>query len=82
MRVIKAPFRPRGGVHPGYFKNLTADKPARSMPMPSELYVSMAQHLGAPAKPLVKKGDAIAGAAIGAANGFVSAACIAGRRQG
>lgn len=75
MRVIKAPFRPRGGVHPGYFKNLTADKPARPIPMPPELYVSMAQHLGAPAKPLVKKGDAVLqGQAIGAANGFVSAA--------
>ncbi len=75
MRVIQAPFRPRGGVHPGYFKNLTADKPVRPMPLPPVLYVAMAQHLGAPAKPLVKKGDAVLqGQAIGAANGFVSAA--------
>ncbi len=74
MRVIKAPFRPRGGVHPSYFKALTADKPSRTMPLPPVLYVAMSQHLGAPARPLVKKGDAVLrGQAIGAANGFVSA---------
>lgn len=75
MRVIKAPFRPRGGVHPKYFKSVTAEKPVRVMPLPPVLYVAMSQHLGAPAKPLVKKGDAVLrGQPIGAPNGFVSAA--------
>ncbi len=75
MRVIKAPFRPRGGVHPKYFKDLTAGKPVRNMPLPSLLRVAMTQHLGAPALPVVKKGDAVTrGQLIGKPNGFVSAA--------
>ncbi|MFN2350490.1 MAG: RnfABCDGE type electron transport complex subunit C, partial [Kiritimatiellia bacterium] len=75
MRVIKAIHKPRGGIHPAYHKNLTADQPAQAIPLPPTLFVSMAQHLGAPSKPLVKKGDALTwGQLIGAAEGFVSAA--------
>jgi electron transport complex protein RnfC len=45
------------------------------MPLPGTLRVSMAQHLGAPAKPLVKKGDTVLrGQVIGEAAGFISAA--------
>jgi electron transport complex protein RnfC len=45
------------------------------MPLPALLRVSMAQHLGAPAKPLVKKGDTVLrGQRIGEPAGFISAA--------
>ena len=38
------------------------------------MYISMSQHLGAPAKPLVQKGDKVkAGQLIGASAGFISA---------
>ena len=57
--ALKAKFRPPGGVHPEYRKELTVDKPTRQMPLPALLSVSMSQHLGAPARPLVKKGDTV-----------------------
>ena len=50
MKVTKAKFRFHGGVHPPYNKELARGKAIERMPMPSELVVSMSQHLGAPAK--------------------------------
>ena len=45
------------------------------VPLPPLLIVSMAQHLGKPATPTVKKGDAVRrGDVIGSASGFISAA--------
>jgi len=42
------------------------------MPVPSEIVVSMSQHLGKPAKPLVKVGDEVKkGQRIGEADGFI-----------
>jgi len=69
--VSKATFR--GGVHPPSTK-WTADKPVETLPLPPRLVVPMAQNLGAPAKPVVKKGDAVKrGQKIGEADGFISA---------
>ncbi|MFU8780339.1 MAG: electron transport complex subunit RsxC [Kiritimatiellia bacterium] len=74
MRTTRALRKLRGSIHPQYFKGLTADCPIISMPTPAKLYVSMAQHLGAPAKPIVAKGDTvIRGQCIAEANGFISA---------
>lgn len=68
-----ATFR-RGGVHPADRKELSKDKAIERMPLPSELIVSMSQHLGAPATPLKKKGDTVSkGEVIGSASSFVSA---------
>lgn len=65
---------PRGGVHPADKKELSKEKAIERMPLPSELAVSMSQHLGAPATPLKKKGDAVAkGERIGQAASFISA---------
>ncbi|MBN1556728.1 MAG: electron transport complex subunit RsxC [Lentisphaerae bacterium] len=65
--------RPRG-VHPDDRKALSAAMPVETLPLPSILRVSMAQHLGAPATPVVKKGEAVRrGQRIGAASGFISA---------
>lgn len=73
--ILKAQFRSRGGVHPEYRKELAAGKPSREMPLPAILSVSMSQHLGAPALPLVKKGDTVLrGQPIGEPAGFISAA--------
>ena len=68
-----ATFR-RGGVHPADRKELSKDKAIERQPLPSELIVSMSQHLGAPATPLKKKGDTVKkGEVIGSASSYVSA---------
>jgi len=75
MKTEKARFKVKGGVHPGYFKALARNKAIEDLPMPGMLRVSMSQHLGAPATPLVKKGDTVLrGQIIGEAAGFISAA--------
>ena len=48
-----------GGVHPDENKFLSCDKPVQEFPEPDILVVPMSQHIGAPCKPLVKKGDAV-----------------------
>ena len=74
MKTVQSAFKFHGGVHPQYNKDLAASKPIEAMPLPKQLVVSMSQHLGAPAKCLVKKGDAVAkGQLIGERNGFISA---------
>jgi electron transport complex protein RnfC len=75
MKATQAQFRGKGGIHPVYHKDLSRDKAIEVMPVPALLIVSMAQHLGAPAKPIVKKGDTVLrGQCIGEAAGFISAA--------
>lgn len=69
----KATFK-RGGVHPDDMKRLSKDKAVEVLPIPGELYVSMSQHLGAPATPLKAKGDRVEkGEVIGKASSFISA---------
>ena len=48
-----------GGVHPDENKILSCDKPIQVFPEPDVLVVPMSQHIGAPCKPLVKKGDPV-----------------------
>ena len=48
-----------GGVHPKENKRYAEDKPVQVFPEPDLLVIPMAQHIGAPCKPLVKKGDAV-----------------------
>ena len=74
MKTIKAQFGFKGGVHPQYHKDLAAEQPIERLPLPKTLAISMSQHLGAPAKCLVQKGDVVAkGQLIGERNGFISA---------
>ncbi|MCI7605833.1 MAG: electron transport complex subunit RsxC [Spirochaetales bacterium] len=69
----KATFK-RGGVHPDDMKRLAKDKAVEILPIPGELYVSMSQHLGAPATPLKAKGDRVEkGEVVGKASSFISA---------
>ena len=52
-------FRFFGGIHPEEQKHLSCDVPIRDFPEPDILVVPMSQHIGAPCKPLVKKGDTV-----------------------
>lgn len=61
-----------GGVHPNDNK-ITADAPIEVFPILDKVYISMAQHLGAPATPVVAKGDKVkVGDVIGEPAGFIS----------
>ena len=73
MKTVKSAFKFKGGVHPDYNKELARDKAIERMPVPAELVISMSQHLGAPAKCIVKPGDyVVRGQLIGEKNGFIS----------
>lgn len=62
-----------GGIHPNPMK-LTADKPVQPTAEPTVVRILLSQHIGAPAKCIVKVGDEVkAGQMIGEAAGFVSA---------
>lgn len=64
----------RGGIHPDDGKAMSKDKPITAIQAGPLLYYSMSQHIGAPAKPVVAKGDhVIRGQKIAEAGGFVSA---------
>jgi electron transport complex protein RnfC len=73
MKTVKSSFRFKGGVHPDYQKELARGKAIEVLPLPSQLVVSMSQHLGAPAKCVVSVGDFVKrGQIIGEKNGFIS----------
>ena len=62
-----------GGVHPAENK-LSAASPIREAALPKQAVFSMFQHIGAPAKPVVQKGDEVkVGTLLAEAGGFVSA---------
>lgn len=67
-----------GGIHPAYNKDLTSDNPIAVMPLPKRVKLLYKQHLGAPCKPLVQKGDVVAvGQKIADTDAFVAAPIIA-----
>ncbi|MBA2849159.1 electron transport complex protein RnfC [Thermosulfuriphilus ammonigenes] len=59
VQAIKKYTFDKGGIHPPDHKELTRNLPVETMPLPDELWVSMAQHFGAPATPLVKRKDRV-----------------------
>ena len=62
-----------GGVHPEENK-LTHDAVTQVAALPKQAIYPLSQHIGAPAKPVVKKGDKVkVGTMIAEAGGFVSA---------
>ena len=64
-----------GGVHPDDSK-LASEEAIEDLALPQVAYISMAQHLGAPATPVVQKGDTVkVGQLIASPSGFMSA-CI------
>lgn len=62
-----------GGVHPKDSK-LSADEAIKTIALPEHAIIPLSQHIGAPATPVVAKGDhVLAGQLIAKATGFMSA---------
>lgn len=62
-----------GGIHPNDGKKLSKDKPIQDILPKGELVYPLSQHIGAPAKAIVAKGDRVlAGQKIAESGGFVS----------
>lgn len=63
----------KGGIHPYEGKELAEDAPIKEVLPKGELVFPLSQHIGAPAKPVVAKGDTVLkGQKIAEAGGFVS----------
>ena len=62
-----------GGIHPYDGKDLSKDKPIKEILPKGDLFYPLSQHIGAPATPIVAKGDhVLTGQKIAEAGGFVS----------
>ena len=63
-----------GGVHPHDNKIYSAHQPITECPLPAKAIIPLVQHIGAPAQPVVEKGQKVkVGELIAKAGGFVSA---------
>lgn len=63
-----------GGIHPAEHKAESNSTPIEAIPLPSELWLPLSMHIGAPAVPTVKVGDTVCkGQIIASAQGGVSA---------
>ena len=63
-----------GGIHPDDGKRFSKDREVEPVMPHGEMVYPLSQHIGAPAKPVVKKGDfVLKGQVIAEAGGFVSA---------
>ncbi len=69
-----AKFTFAGGIHPYDGKDLSKDKPIKEILPKGDLFYPLSQHIGAPAVPIVEKGDhVLTGQKIAESGGFVSA---------
>ena len=63
----------KSGVHPDDYKFLTESLGIEQMPQPSEVFIPLQQHIGAPCKALVNVGDEVrVGQVIGSSAAYVS----------
>jgi Na+-translocating ferredoxin:NAD+ oxidoreductase subunit C len=63
----------RGGIHPEENK-LSASQPVMKLPLPASVSIPISQHIGAPAVPVVERGEQVkTGQIIAKTGGFVSA---------
>lgn len=63
-----------GGIHPNEGKEMSMEKPIKEYLPKGDCVYPLSQHIGAPASPVVKKGDRVlVGQKIAEAKGFVSA---------
>jgi len=68
-------YRFRGGVHPAEGKKLSRECPIQVPPLLDTYVVPLMQHIGAPPKVVVKKGDSVLrGQILAEPGGFISAA--------
>ncbi|MCG2796167.1 MAG: electron transport complex subunit RsxC [Actinomycetia bacterium] len=64
----------RGGIHPPYQKEATANRATARISLPAEVVIPMRQHVGAPNSPTVRVWDRVeAGQKIGDSEAFISA---------
>lgn len=71
-RIVLKTFR-KGGVHPTENK-ISANAAIEILPLPKQVSIPVSQHIGAPASPVVEKGDTVkTGQLIAQSQGFVSA---------
>lgn len=69
-----AKFTFKGGIHPFDGKEMSKNKEMVAFPASKEMVFPLSQHIGAPAKAIVQKGDRVLrGQRIAEAGGFVSA---------
>jgi len=67
-------FSFKGGVHPHHFKSQTEHLQTEVFPAPDKVFIPLSQHIGAPAKPVVKPGDRVlVGQVLAEPSGFISA---------
>ena len=67
----------RGGVHPYDGKEIAKDQPIVELKPQGLMVYPLSQHIGAPAKPVVQKGDRVlVGQKIAEAGGFISSCVI------
>ena len=67
-------FAIRGGVHPADRKALSSAKETTALPLPELLHIPVQQHIGAAAKPLVRRGQEVGkGERLAHSQGAVSA---------
>ena len=67
-------FKIRGGVHPQDRKQLSANQAIENLPLPPLLHIPLQQHIGAPAEPLVRRGETVLkGALLARSQGAISA---------
>lgn len=59
--MAKAKLTFMGGIHPYDGKDLSKDKPMKAVLPKGDLVYPLSQHIGAPARPIVAKGDHVAG---------------------
>jgi electron transport complex protein RnfC len=52
-------YRIRGGIHPDDHKRLSAGRAIEDLPLPPLLHIPLQQHIGAPAEPLVHRGERV-----------------------
>ncbi|MCF7945745.1 MAG: electron transport complex subunit RsxC [Spirochaetia bacterium] len=72
--MLKARTFKKGGVHPSDKKELTEKSVITDFPLSDTLCIPFSQHLGAPANPIISKGDTLyPGQKIGEASSFISA---------
>jgi len=75
-----------GGIHPRYCKELSNKKQIRTLELPAQVSIPLAQHVGAPCVPIVKTGDRVkTGTVIGKSEKFISAdihASVSGEVKG
>lgn len=77
-RFPMSKFTFHGGIHPFDGKEMSKDKPMKVVLPKGDLVYPLSQHIGAPAVPVVKKGQKVlTGELIAEAGGFVSAPIFA-----